>query len=153
RAAPDAPELHVLNRGTWGITPDDVSEIRQRGVEGWLDWQLDWRSISDPEVAKYLQRKPILTADARGIARAIDRDYSAVHDALLWGRVHRAAFSSRQLYERMVEFWTDHFNVPSPDLLMEKIIDDRDVIRQHALGNFRDLLLASAMSPAMLIFL
>ncbi|MBK8139119.1 MAG: DUF1800 domain-containing protein [Chloroflexi bacterium] len=153
KAAPNSPELHVLNRATWGITPADIAEIQARGIEGWLDWQLDFENIADPEVGKYLQRKPILNSDARGIARAIDRDYGSVHEALLWGRVHRAAFSTRQLYERAVEFWTDHFNIPSPDLLMEKILDDRDVIRKHALGNFRDLLLASAMSPAMLIYL
>lgn len=153
KAAPDSPELHVLNRATWGIMPADVREIQERGIEGWLDWQLDWRAIPDPAVDQYLSRKPILNADARGIARAIDRDYGSVHEALLWGRVYRAAYSSRQLYERAVEFWTDHFNIPSPDLLMEKIVNDRDVIRVHALGKFRDLLLASAMSPAMLIYL
>lgn len=153
KAQDSAPELHVLNRATWGITPDDIANIQSRGIEGWLDWQLDYENIPDPEVSKYLQRQPILNGDARGIARAIDRNYNAVHEALLWGRVHRAAYSSRQLYERMVEFWTDHFNIPSPDLLMEKIINDRDVIRKFALGNFRDLLLACAMSPAMLIYL
>jgi len=55
----------------------------------------------------------------------------------------------------MVEFWSDHFNIHlvnglGPTL---KPIDDRQVIREHALGNFRDLLHASAKSPAMLFYL
>src|SRR5687768_12527679 len=84
KAAADSPELHVLNRATWGIAPADVREIQERSIEGWLDWQLDWLNIPDPAVDQYLSRKPILNADARGIARAIDRDYGSVHEALLW---------------------------------------------------------------------
>lgn len=53
----------------------------------------------------------------------------------------------------MVEFWTDHFNVPIGDLIPEKIVEDREVIRKHAFGPFRDLLFASAQSPAMLLYL
>jgi len=53
----------------------------------------------------------------------------------------------------MVEFWTDHFNIPIPDYLSDRMIDERDVIRPHALGHFRELLLASAQSPAMLHYL
>jgi uncharacterized protein (DUF1800 family) len=64
-------------------------------------------------------------------------------------------FSRRQLYEVMVEFWSDHFNIHllnglGPTLKPE---DDIQVIRAHALGNFRDLLHASAKSPAMLFYL
>ena len=70
--------------------------------------------------------------------------------------VFRAAHSRAQLYEQMVGFWHDHFNVLASD---DKRIGcalpsyDRDAIRPHALGNFRDLLEAVAKSPAMLIYL
>ena len=49
----------------------------------------------------------------------------------------------------MVEFWSNHFNVACPDgdVWDLKTVDDRDVIRKHALGKFSDLLLASAQSP------
>ena len=65
---------------------------------------------------------------------------------------YRQMFGSRQLFEIMVEFWSDHFNIHlnnglGPTL---KPFDDQQVIRTHALGNFRDLLHASAKSPAML---
>jgi uncharacterized protein (DUF1800 family) len=67
----------------------------------------------------------------------------------------RQLFSPCQLYERMVEFWTDHFNVPMNSVISAyfKSLEDKKVIRTHALGRFGDLLQASAKSPAMLYYL
>ncbi len=69
--------------------------------------------------------------------------------------IFRQLFSPRQLYERMVEFWSDHFNIYHRDDVTQalKTSDDRDVIRPHALGNFRDMLFASAKSAAMVYYL
>ncbi len=55
----------------------------------------------------------------------------------------------------MVEFWSNHFNVNLFDgpIQVFKAVDDRDNIRPHALGRFKDLLHANAKSPAMLYFL
>lgn len=156
RAAQDTtvgPALHVLNRATWGPTPADLDAINQLGIEGWIDWQLDYESIPDPAVNSFLRENAVLLRPYEEIAAAAEADYGDVLYRFMWARVIRAVFSTRQLYERMVEFWTDHFNVPVVDLLSEKIIDDREVIRRHALGKFRDLLHASATSPAMLIYL
>ncbi|HEV7993324.1 MAG TPA: DUF1800 family protein [Gemmatimonadaceae bacterium] len=50
----------------------------------------------------------------------------------------------------MVEFWSDHFNISFTKVSYLKAVDDRDVIRKHALRNFRDLLFASAKSAAMM---
>jgi uncharacterized protein (DUF1800 family) len=67
----------------------------------------------------------------------------------------RAVESPAQLQERMVEFWSDHFNVPLDDrtLRLLKIVEDRVAIRPNALGKFKDLLVGSATSPAMLYYL
>src|ERR687884_207284 len=61
----------------------------------------------------------------------------------------------RQLFEIMVDFWSNHLNIyiGKNQVKWLKTADDREVIRTHALGKFRDLLLASAKSPAMLIYL
>jgi uncharacterized protein (DUF1800 family) len=67
--------------------------------------------------------------------------------------MYRAAFSKRQLYERMVHFWSDHFTIYYPKVNYLKLIDDREVVRKHALGKFPDMLKASAHSPAMLAYL
>ena len=70
-------------------------------------------------------------------------------------RVLRAVYSQRQLYELMVDFWSNHFNIfaaKGADRWLTTSYD-RDTIRPHALGKFRDLLLATARSPAMLFYL
>jgi uncharacterized protein (DUF1800 family) len=70
-------------------------------------------------------------------------------------RILRAVYSERQLQEVLVDFWTNHFNVYANKgadrwLLVSY---DRDTIRPHTLGKFKDLLLATAQSPAMLFYL
>ena len=70
-------------------------------------------------------------------------------------RILRAVYSERQLNEAMVDFWTNHFNVYNGKAATRWFLPeyDRDVIRPNALGNFKDLLLATAKSPAMLFYL
>ncbi|HSU94906.1 MAG TPA: DUF1800 domain-containing protein [Gemmatimonadaceae bacterium] len=70
-------------------------------------------------------------------------------------KVARAVMSDRQLQEVMVDFWENHFTVfagkgPERYFLGEY---ERESIRPHALGKFRDLLGAVAKSPAMLYYL
>ncbi len=67
----------------------------------------------------------------------------------------RAVYSERQLQEVLTDFWFNHFNVDARKgadrfLLTEY---ERDVIRPRVLGKFRDLLGATAKSPAMLFYL
>lgn len=70
-------------------------------------------------------------------------------------RVLRAVYSERQLQEVMVDFWQNHFNVFAGKAAVRWYIPsyERDVIRKHALGNFRDLLVGTAQHPAMLFYL
>ena len=64
-------------------------------------------------------------------------------------RLLRATYSEKQLQETMVDFWSNHFNVYARKNVSQWFLPafDREVIRPHALGKFRDLLLASAQSP------
>src|SRR5258708_23684268 len=67
----------------------------------------------------------------------------------------RDIYSERQLDEVMADFWFNHFNVfigKGPDRYM-LTTHEREVIRPHALGKFKDLLAATAKSPAMLFYL
>ncbi|MEZ5306463.1 MAG: DUF1800 domain-containing protein [Pyrinomonadaceae bacterium] len=70
-------------------------------------------------------------------------------------RILRATYSERQLEEVMVDFWSNHFNVYSRKGATRFFIPsyERDVIRKNALGNFKDLLTATAQHPAMLFYL
>ncbi|MDQ2733078.1 MAG: DUF1800 domain-containing protein [Armatimonadota bacterium] len=67
----------------------------------------------------------------------------------------RATESNRQLQEVLVDFWSNHFNEDVRKGLVRplKVVDERDVIRPHVFGKFRDLLGASAHSPAMMFYL
>lgn len=66
----------------------------------------------------------------------------------------RAVYSRRQLFEVLVDFWHNHFNVFADwDTGPVWSHYDRDVIRAYALGNFRQMLEANATSPPMLFYL
>ncbi|MFM7322585.1 MAG: DUF1800 domain-containing protein [Armatimonadota bacterium] len=65
----------------------------------------------------------------------------------------RAVSSERQLQEVLVDFWSNHFNIDIAKTRSIKVADEYSVIRPHVLGKFRDLLGASAKSPAMLVYL
>ena len=98
-------------------------------------------TVAPPE----LRRKIELTAAPQQV---VARD-------LTEGKLLRAIYSNRQLEEVLTDFWFNHFNV-----YLDKGADhfmvteyERDVIRPHVLGKFRDLLEATAKSPAMLFYL
>jgi hypothetical protein len=78
-----------------------------------------------------------------------------VSSDLMEGKLLRAIYSNRQLQEVLTDFWFNHFNVflqKGADLYLVTAYE-RDAIRPHVLGKFRDLLEATARSPAMLFYL
>ena len=141
----------LLRRATYGATPADLALARSLGYQGWLSQQLKYTRIPDTAVAAAVaERYPLLAGTGEQLYQA---DVNAVTTQLQQATIFRAAFSQRQLYERMVEFWSDHFNIYIRDVYYLKLIDDREVIRKHALGRFGDLVKASARSAAMLAYL
>jgi uncharacterized protein (DUF1800 family) len=84
-----------------------------------------------------------------------------VSEDLKEAKIFRALYSNRQLEEVLVDFWFNHFNVdlaknvPQLQNQMHLMIGsyERDAIRPHVLGHFKDLLLATARHPAMLYYL
>jgi len=74
---------------------------------------------------------------------------------LSMAKVDRAIYSNRQLQAVMEDFWFNHFNVFAQKAEDKWLLPAymRDTIRPHTLGKFEDLLLATAKSPAMLIYL
>jgi len=92
----------------------------------------------------------------RETLRALSNPVGVVSSELQQAKVARATFSERQLQEVMTDFWINHFNVylyKSNQAPIYTVSYERDVIRPHALGKFRDLLVATAQSPAMLNYL
>jgi uncharacterized protein (DUF1800 family) len=70
-------------------------------------------------------------------------------------KLFRAIYSSRQLEEVLTDFWFNHFNVFDAKAQDRALLAsyEREAIRPHVLGKFKDLLLATARHPAMLYFL
>src|SRR5215813_4405285 len=95
--------------------------------------------------------KPVRTPEQMEAARKARQVVTELSDQ----KVLRAAYSDRQLEEVMVDFWFNHFNVFAGKGLTQTFLTEyeRDAIRPHVLGKFRDLLEATAKSPAMLFYL
>src|ERR1700722_19276495 len=74
---------------------------------------------------------------------------------LAMAKMDRAVYTEKQLYEQMVDFWFNHFNVfagkGADRWLLTSYV--RDTIHPRTMGKFEDLLLATAKSPAMLFYL
>lgn len=154
-ALPD--DTHFLNRLSYGPTPPLREQLANEGWENLLERQLDPENINTSDIdAALAQNFPTLTLTPEEIIKAgeVDLIIKVVTEFIV-STLMRQAYSPAQLYERMVEFWSDHFNMNILDapLFAFKSSDDRDAIRPNVLGKFRDLLFANARSPAMLLYL
>ena len=88
-------------------------------------------------------------------AMAANQPQQLVNSELIEQKLYRALYSNRQLEEVLVDFWMNHFNVfngKGPDRVLLTSFE-RDAIRPHVFGHFKDLLLATARHPAMLFYL
>jgi uncharacterized protein (DUF1800 family) len=143
--------VRLARRATLGTTAAEAARVRQLGYQAYLTEQLNYTRLDDTAIDTYVAgRWPSLL---KGPNEIYTENAGTLLNQLSEATLYRAAFSKRQLFERMVEFWTDHFSINMRDVGYLKVIDDRDVIRKHALGKFPDLLRASTRSAAMLAYL
>jgi uncharacterized protein (DUF1800 family) len=103
------------------------------------------------------QRDP-LGMDPNAVPRAISDDSKRpqrVVEELAMAKTLRAIYSERQLQQVMDDFWFNHFNVFAGKGEVKWYLTsyERDAIQPHAFGKFRDLVTATAQSPAMLFYL
>jgi len=170
---PAAPKLskeqrahHAASRLTFGPTPETLAAIHKIGVDKWVAQQLHPEKIAeDPALAARLKRYasvgltnaqmmekyPFRPGQGKGGAANVRLVYTELAETKLLRAVH----SNHQLEELLADFWFNHFNV-----FFDKGFDrvlvtsyERDAIRPHVLGNFKDLLLATSKHPAMLFYL
>ncbi|MDT7571919.1 MAG: hypothetical protein QOE05_2093 [Actinomycetota bacterium] len=145
--------VHAVRRLSFGLTPSLIAHVRDVGLNAWLDEQLAMTTDAAGDIAAAGTTTLPLPYLATSMATTTaGRD--AVHD-LQVATFARAAWGDAQVRELLVELWSNHLSIAAdqPDVAAHKVIDDRDVIRKHALGRFSDMLVASAQSPAMLIYL
>jgi uncharacterized protein (DUF1800 family) len=111
------------------------------------------RSLSQAELAAAAAG---LTPMQRETLAALQGSPRMIGAELLQSRMLRDVYSERQLEAVMTDFWLNHFNVYIKKNQNEPYMlpaYERDVVRPNALGRFEDLLVATAKSPAMLMYL
>jgi uncharacterized protein (DUF1800 family) len=106
---------------------------------------LVFRSLPQQQVPEAFKREAMAASNPR----------QAVVTELIENKLQRAVYSPRQLEEVLVDFWLNHFNVYRDKNTVGMLLTsyERDAIRPHVLGRFRDMLLATARHPAMLSYL
>jgi uncharacterized protein (DUF1800 family) len=140
----------LVDRVTFGATQEELTLARSLGYEGYLEYHLNHTAIDDTACDAAVAH---LTTIGQSYTQLILQTAGFVRNELVEHCILRAMLSRRQLYQRMVELWSDHFNIDVLTAEWYKTPDDRDVARAHALGTFPALLSASAHSPAMLYYL
>jgi uncharacterized protein (DUF1800 family) len=150
---------HVLNRIGYGPDAWTRARIQALGVEGYIEEQLSPQTIDDSALDAQLAQFPSLTmtfqelrANYANNPTPPEQPLGVIRRELKQAKVIRAVMSRRQLAEVLVDFWMNHFNVAAGSSGRTKYDIspyDRIVLRPNVLGNFGDLLLADAKSPAM----
>jgi uncharacterized protein (DUF1800 family) len=141
----------LVRRVTMGVTPGDMARANAIGWQAYLNAQLNYARINDDTVENFIAAKwPLMTQTSDTLFSA---DAGQVETQLQESTIYRSAFSARQLHQRMIEFWTDHFNQDITKVGYLLVADLRDVIRKNALGKFPDMLKASAHSASMMAYL
>jgi uncharacterized protein (DUF1800 family) len=96
-----------------------------------------------------------LSPEQRETVLALNNPAAVINNEVQSAKLLRAVYSNRQLEEVLTDFWFNHFNVFIGKGADHYLVTtyERDVIRPHVLGKFKDLLVATAKSPAMLFYL
>lgn len=180
RAAPPAgDDLAFLNALTWGANASSYAELHAKGRERWLREQLHpAAAVTLPPAAEAVAAPLIRSVPLIDRARAFEAQQKAaqaepegeprkaahqLYQAALNTEARdaaaltliRALYAPDQIRERLTWFWFNRFNVHQHKANLRLLVGDYvdTAIRPHALGRFRDLLMATLRHPAMLRYL
>ena len=152
----DARSLHILRRTTFGLSPELVAEVRGAGgVDVWLQGQFAPASLPDDVCDQLLTRFPLAFADPPEVFARLQNGAWDSMTHTVQATFARQAYSRRQLFEVVVDVFSNHLNItaPSSEPWANRAWHDREVVRRHAFGRFEDMLVASMTSPAMMLYL
>ncbi len=149
-----AVEQRISALPTLTMSPEELME----------DFPAPKKAKIQAEKRAQTEARPAMTPDQEGSAPQAAAEMNPAMEAggprrilMELGReqLWRAAYSQRQLHEVMVHFWMNHFNVYAGKGVDKWLLTsfEHDTIRPNALGNFSQLLAATAQSPAMLFYL
>ena len=180
RDALSADDVAWLSRDGFGLDSASVARYRELGRGRYLDEQLDDRNGDGlpPDIAQLIHGYEVVSTppdqliasfqaeqerikdmpdgDAKVEARkALQQHGNDLLQEAQQAALLRAAYGSNQLKEQMVWFWLNHFSIYGAKgrvrWVAARYADES--IRPHALGKFKDLVMATLRSPAMLEYL
>lgn len=167
----------LLNRITWGANASAAQQLQAVGIDGFLDQQLRGRSsplpaqiqaqVDDMTISQQPFDAMILALELRreaaaklkgtddSVRKAYQQELTRLAREAAARSLLRAVYSPNQMQEQMAWFWMNHFNISNQKHNLRAMLGDfeEQAIRPYALGNFRDVLRATVMHPAMLRYL
>jgi uncharacterized protein (DUF1800 family) len=173
-------DLYALNRLTYGANDSSAEAYASAGRAGFWAQQLhsagdsalppQARAAVDALMISRMSVRDVVWAyeeEARSLKdvaddemrkaqhKALNERYRFVVEEAQRRHIIRALYSSNQLEEQLIWFWFNHFNVFQGKDKVRLLVADYEerAIRPHVFGRFRDLLLATIMHPAMLLYL
>ena len=159
--APDADakaKLEKQNQDAVAAQADGILALpKEKRMDAIIALPVDDRRVFVSDL-RGAQRDRLLAefpSDQREYFLAMTGPTGVVTSELQQAKLLRALYGERQLQEVMTDFWFNHFNIYLHKDADQYLVTayERDVIRAHALGKFKDLLVATAQSPAMLFYL
>ncbi|UQX89674.1 DUF1800 domain-containing protein [Jatrophihabitans telluris] len=155
------PGSHLVSRFTFGPTAANRAYLVKHTVESWWQGQVTaGRQYSGYRGhAAVAAQGPLLSkspSEVRAWLKAHGGEYGwEAMDQLSRVTLGLQVWSKAQLYETLVDFFSNHLNVANHngDVWNTRHAYDRDVIRKFAFGRFSDMLVASSKHPAMLVYL
>lgn len=157
-----ATARHLLNRAGFGGSHADVRALQAMGLEGALDHLLNYEP--HPKTSGFAAKFPsrpdyrALREATREVRMKVNADYRRANDKVMrdlrrwWLR--RMAETKRPLEEKMTFFWHGHFTSGYRDVRNAlHMTQQNDLFREHAVGNFAELVHAVAKDAAMLEYL
>jgi len=151
--------VYFLNRISFGPNAEDLKQIEKLGLRNYLSEQLNYETIPLPKTfLDKINQYSILNQTTKELAEKDEDNF--INGQKIWLesselRLIHSIESPRQLYEVMVEFWFNHFNVSAKKGIVKRLAwnYENEAIRPYALGKFSDLLMTTAKHPAMLFYL
>jgi uncharacterized protein (DUF1800 family) len=149
RAALWAQQMHV--RGDEALPPQARAMLRAMTISG-----TPVRALVGAYEEEAKRLKDLPEGEGRKARhKELNERYKFVVEEAQRRRIIRALYSTNQLQEQLTWFWFNHFNVFQGKEKVRLVVADyeENAIRPHVFGRFRDLLLATLMHPAMLLYL
>jgi uncharacterized protein (DUF1800 family) len=140
-----ADAAHLLWRLSFGTSVSAVAEVTKLGLRAAVDRHIPADGAWSEESAEFIATEPVL--------RRAALSSGDVNQLKAWW-LYRMRYSQHPLAEKLTLFWHNHFATSNAKVLsVRHMLTQHELIRQHGLGSFRDLLHGMSKDVAMLVWL